>query len=505
MGIPRHKQEQIFEAFTQADASTTRQFGGTGLGLTISARLVEMMNGRIWVESEVGEGSTFYFTAEFGVADRQGERIPADVSHLQSMPVLVVDDNFTNRRILQEVLKTWDIYPVLAEDAAAALHAIEEANRKGKPFRLILTDYLMPGMDGLQLAQHITSLPNWKPCPILLLSSSSATFDAERLRSLGIARHMRKPIVGNDLLDAIRTVMNALQDDEPVGVNPFPPLSPRKVLLAEDNAINQKVARNFLEKWGCEVVVAETGRQAIEAFEREPFDLILMDVQMPETNGYDATLTIRSRESPGVDRVPIIAMTAEAMKGDREKCLEVGMDNYLAKPIEPEALYTIVASYPSRVLAKASTSSDGARHRSGTDDTKDAAPSTLVGASPHGSFVDWEVARKRTGDDPALLRELVRMTREECPAYLADLRQALQNSDAELLRYTAHKLKGVVSYFGAEAFVEEAFRLEQMAREQQLADAPGVLVLVEAYCSRLLSELQDNQVTADRIATDEHR
>jgi PAS domain S-box-containing protein len=344
IGIPLDQQKRIFEAFTQADGSLTRQYGGTGLGLTISAQLVEMMGGRIWVESEVGKGSTFHFTVPLGLPDgvtvRPASPVPVRVWDL---PVLVVDDNATNRRMLQQVLSQWRMRPTLVDSGAAALAALEAAAARGTPFPLVLLDAHMPGMDGFSLAERIRQNADLAKATILMLTSGSYPEDMTRCREVGITSYLLKPVTQPALLDAIVGALRLSYPRPPVSlVSPtaFPSKEQRRyrILLAEDNAVNQRLASRILEKQGHTVVVAGTGREALAALDREQFDLALMDVQMPDMGGLEATAAIRACEQATGTHLPIIAMTAHAMKGDREKCLEAGMDGYVCKPVHAQEL-----------------------------------------------------------------------------------------------------------------------------------------------------------------------
>ncbi len=345
IGIPQDKQAAIFEAFSQADGSTTRKYGGTGLGLAISAQLVELMGGRIWVESEIGQGSTFHFTARFE-AGRAAEAAstPAQLATLHQMPVLVVDDNATNRRILQEMLVNWGMRPTLSAGGRAALAALREAASSREPFPLVLLDGHMPEMDGFHLAEQIRHSPELVGAAIMMLTSGGQTGDVARCRDLGIAAYMMKPIKQSALLEAILfalgTPTGSRQPAPASLVTPVAPEPPRQlhILLAEDNNINQKVALRTLGKEGHTVVVAENGREVLEWLKTETFDLVLMDVQMPVMDGLETTAEIRRLEEGTGRHLPIIALTAHAMKGDRERCLDAGMDGYVSKPILIEEL-----------------------------------------------------------------------------------------------------------------------------------------------------------------------
>jgi len=342
IGIPREKQEKIFEAFSQADESTTRRYGGTGLGLSISTKLVSLMGGNIWVESEPGKGAVFRFTAKFGLQQRSPLPRKTRQPDLKGLRVLVVDDNATNRQILEEVLLNWEMTPVVTpgEDA---LRALEDARRSGSPFSLVLLDAHASENGGFAIASEIKKNPNVTAPMILMTSSVGMRGDGERCRRLGISAYLTKPIKQSELFDAILTVLD-IQEVVPEEREVVTKHSVResreglRVLLAEDNVVNQRLALKILTKRGYDVVVAENGKEAVAAFLRERFHVILMDVQMPEMDGFEATAAIREAEKETGGHIPIIAMTAHAMKGDRERCLAAGMDGYLAKPIQVNAL-----------------------------------------------------------------------------------------------------------------------------------------------------------------------
>jgi signal transduction histidine kinase/DNA-binding response OmpR family regulator len=338
VGIPVEKQQAIFQAFEQADSSTTRKHGGTGLGLTISRRLVDMMGGRIWVESEDGRGSTFHFTVRCAVSTQPLVRQPLPPTDLRDLLVLVVDDNATNRRILNEMLTHWQMRPTTVDGGVAALGLMMHAVAAGTPFPLVLIDVHMPDMDGFELAETIIHTPELAGATIMMLSSADLTGEAARCRELGVAAFLTKPIRQAELLDAMRLALGGVARAESMTVVHSDAIEPSSrrlhVLLAEDNVVNQRLAVRLLEKRGHTVVVANNGREALAALEREPFDLVLMDVQMPEMDGFEATAAIRARERATGAHIPIVAMTAHAMRGDEERCLAAGMDDYIAKPIQ---------------------------------------------------------------------------------------------------------------------------------------------------------------------------
>jgi PAS domain S-box-containing protein len=474
IGISKDKQQMIFDAFTQADSSTTRTYGGTGLGLAITWQLVELMGGRIWVESEPGKGSQFHFTARFRrQANPPPTSAPARVN-LKDMSVLVVDDNATNRRILEEFLCKWEMKPFLAEGAEAALAELERAAAAGCSYPLVLLDAMMPQVDGFVLAKRIKENPSLAGAVIMMLSSADQVEDAARCRDLGVSVYVTKPIKQSELLDAIMSALGGAQASRPsLALSSAEPVlkSSRslRVLLAEDNPVNQRLAVRIMEKWGHTVAVAGNGRKALEAWEQETFDLILMDVQMPEMSGLEATATIREREKDSGRHVPIIAMTAHAMEGDRQKCLAAGMDHYASKPIDQRRLFEVVES-----ICAARPNPDGL---------------SMNEVRQELNF-DPKAALGRVDGDRELLKEIAGLFFEDTPRLLTEVRNAIQRGDGRALERSAHALKGSVSNFGARTASDAAYSLEQMGRKGDFAKAPETFARLERQVDLLLPALE---------------
>jgi two-component system, sensor histidine kinase and response regulator len=476
IGIAPEKQKIVFDAFTQADGSTTRKYGGTGLGLAITTRIVQLMGGKIWLESELGRGSTFHFTVQFGVAKGQPEpQETSDPGILVNCSALVVDDNKTNRIILVEMLSRWGVRVESAEGAVAALATLERSCKEGRKFNLIITDMQMPHLDGLGFIQAIRNNPAFAGIAVLLLSSSVVHGEKSRGRELGVAAHLMKPVQPSELLDAIlNAVSKSPEKETPDMQAPHMTAEMRpkmKILLAEDNAVNRTLARKLLEKQGHAVVIAENGREALEALNREMVDLVLMDVQMPEMDGLEATRAIREKEKGTGVHLPVISLTAHAMKGDRERCLAAGADDYLTKPIHTPDLLAALE-----------------RLRGGKDIK---IPPAVISppASSAGSF-DLAAGLQRVEGDRELLEEISRIFADECPKILAEIRHAFDTSDAPLLDRLAHTLKGSAANLGALAVPRSAAALEQLARAGDFRGAEAQFKIVEKDVRTLLVELE---------------
>ncbi len=491
IGIPSEKLTHIFEVFSQVDTSTTRRFGGTGLGLAISSQLVELMNGRIWVESELGEGTTFHFTAKFGIEAESPKTEPAELSTLRDMRVLVVDDNATNRHILQELLKSWRLQPTLAASGQAALAEMHEASANGEPYRLVLLDCMMPEMDGFSFAENVRSDMELDDCIMIMISSAASAGHGDRCRELGIARYMTKPVVQSELLNTILQAAGASVVDEilsgaraEVATNEQPGLN---ILLTEDGPVNQQVAIGLLQLHGHNIVVANNGREAIDAIEEQEFDIVLMDVQMPEMDGCEATMMIREKETESGLHIPIIAMTAGALKKDRDRCFEAGMDGYISKPIDPKQLYATLEQFApkdptSRLSNSELLNAEGTKRR-----TIDVTDSTACDTS---EILDWNEASNRIAGGDGGVKEMAQLLVNLCPEMMHEIREAIASKDAKRVQRGAHTLKGSVSVFGAKPVVVVAARLEELGQEDALAGASDVLADLEVQVQRLTNEIE---------------
>ncbi|MCL4524071.1 MAG: response regulator [Acidobacteria bacterium] len=474
IGIPPEKQRAIFEAFAQADSSITRHYGGTGLGLSISAQILALMRGRIWVESTPGHGSTFYFTAQFARGTSSAfRRPPAELAQLEGLRALVVDDNATNRRILAQMLTNWRMQPVAADGAVSALSHLEDAAAQRKPFSLVLLDSEMPGTDGFALAERMRELPGVQGATIMMLTSGMRPRTAARCRELGVAACLTKPVKQSDLLDAILEVLSAVPlrvSRQKAEAHVAQAARPLRVLVAEDQSANRMLVARILERRGHSAVCVQDGIEALSALKEQPFDAVLMDVQMPRMDGLATTRAIRRKEKSSGEHLRIVAMTAHAMKGDRERCLKAGMDAYVGKPIRPEEMLQALEQSAAPLAP--------------------ATPPDSPAAAADAPFDQAELLR-RTGGDAELLRRLVEIVSFDSAEMFAKLRQAVAQQDAKALFTSAHALKGTLATLAARRAAGTALEVESMARAGDLDNASKLLSLLAEETSQALKALQE--------------
>jgi signal transduction histidine kinase/CheY-like chemotaxis protein/HPt (histidine-containing phosphotransfer) domain-containing protein len=472
IGIEQNNQERVFEAFQQADASTTREYGGTGLGLAISSRIIALMGGRVGLTSEIGKGSVFDFTAAFGIQSE--DTIPQSVAHtrLSNLRVLVVDDNATNLRILDGILRSWGMRGTLAASGSEALKILSESDRTTDPFALILTDSRMPLMDGFQLVERIRQSPSLKAATVLMLSSVNSAEDAARARELGLSSYLTKPVRRSALLSAITEALVGEPEIDEESAGPARPSRGKslRILVAEDNPVNRKLASSILQRAGHNAILVTNGQEAVDAMERERFDVVLMDVQMPVMGGFEATRLIRAREAGTGRRTPIIAVTAHAMKGDKEACFEAGMDGFAPKPIHSAKLLEMLDRLGSGSSAEASPELEPADHGdSGT--------------------LDEVALMKLVGGNRDLVGELAGIFLEDLGSRVTEITAAADECDADRLMTGAHALRGSAGSLKAEIVAVAAGVLEAMGRSGELGGVQRALAELNVALAALRPRL----------------
>jgi len=462
IGIPEDKREMIFEAFSQADTSTTRRYGGTGLGLAISSELVKLMGGKIWLESEIGKGSKFSFTVPFSLPTKpKRSTVAGNISNIEGLRVLAVDDNATNRQILQEMLQNWRMEPTVANSAAAAIESMKRAIKQKVPFSLAILDGHMPEADGFTLAGRVKRNPALSKTKIIMLTSAVNRSDFDRCRKLRVAAHLNKPVKQSELLDAIVTIFARrmrLPKDVKASARSNRQARRLNVLVAEDNPVNQELMVELLRRRGYTAKVAHNGKAAVQALGKEKFDVVLMDIQMPVMGGLDATAAIRKAEGESGGHIPIIATSAHAMVTDREAAIKAGMDAYLVKPIRANDLYETIQNL-----------------------THDSAPPVRI---DEASLLDG------VGGNPEILRKLVTIFVKDSARMIAAIRKAVRDRDAAAVASTSHALKGASGNFGPNSTFETAKELEHIGKAGRLDEAAAVLSKLERNLSDLCDRLR---------------
>gem|GEM_PF-644710 len=471
IGIPAAQQRAIFEPFVQADGSMTRHYGGTGLGLSIAAQLVALMGGRIWVESTVGTGSTFHCTVPFGVQPGQSPALPVSAA-LYGVKVLVVDDHTTQRHLLQSLLGSWSMRPTLVESSLAALEALRHAERMEQPFAVVILDAHLPCQESFAVALWLRQQPALATTPLIVLTAATQGGDRQHWQELHGAACVTKPIAPAELWEAMHQVLACAKHVTPASPPHTTPEAPDgrslRVLLAEDNAINQRLTVRLLEKRGHTVTVVQDGTEALATLRRHTFDVVLMDIQMPHMDGLETTQAIRACEQDTTTHVPIVAMTAHAMQGDRERCLAAGMDGYVTKPLRPTELFEVIASLTASAAYRLETS---------------AAP------EEEQDILDRKTLWERVAGDADLLREIVELFLADCPERLMELHEALTHQDYTALARAAHRLKGALGNISANNALAAVRRVETSARAGDVHAATEALARLEDELARLTSLL----------------
>jgi CheY-like chemotaxis protein/anti-sigma regulatory factor (Ser/Thr protein kinase) len=457
IGIPADKQAMIFEPFSQADSSTTRKYGGTGLGLAISSQLVQLMNGKIWVESEPGKGSTFQFVADFARGEMEQRKMSELPRELHRLPVLIVDDNATNRRLLEETLRRWKMRPQTVASAASAMEVLKSAIARNDAFELALLDGQMPDVDGFTLADTIRSDKTFKQLKLLLLTSAAHPEEMKRARKLGVSGYLVKPVKQSELLHAIMMSMGEVKSAVPASKPAVRKKSGLRVLLAEDNPVNQKLQSRLLEKLGHIVTVVENGKQAVAAAESDAFDFIVMDLQMPEMDGLEAASIIRSRQTAKGRVVPIMALTAHAAAEDRERCRAAGMEGYLSKPVRMAELESGIAELFENIPA----------HKVSKREPRKTAASESV--------LDEDKILEGLGGDRELLEEVLGLFLEDSERLFQEMQSAVARNDAGALTRSAHALKGSIANLSSGAAYIYAGELENIGKKGRTNSSPELI------------------------------
>ncbi len=496
IGIPEDRLESVFAEFTQADSSTTRKYGGTGLGLAISKQLVELMGGSIGVSSKPEEGSTFWFTLPLPL-DPEPAIVSTPGTSLEDVRVLIVDDDEVSRRVLAEQISSWGVRADAWASAEEGLTALRRAHADGQPYQIAILDYQMPAVDGEMLGRDIKSDPALKDTVLVMLSSLGQVSDEERISQAGFAAYMLKPVRQSMLMDTLVTAWAANKEGLSTGLitrytlakagaasADLPATTDQpvraRVLVAEDNIVNQKVAQRLLEKLGCQVQVVANGKEAVEILEMVPFDLVFMDCQMPEMDGYEATAEIRRRESDSTKHIPIVAFTAHTMRGDRERCLEAGMDDYIPKPVKAADLKRVLQKWQGGATAAAGAEPDPEEKKEAETSVDQAVLDQLRELNEDG--------------EPDILTELIDLFLRDTPPRLVALKDAIKEGDAQAISQTAHTLKGSSASLGATRLAALNAELEKKAAHGSLEEASGVLAQLDNEFERVRHVLESKRL-----------
>jgi signal transduction histidine kinase/DNA-binding response OmpR family regulator/HPt (histidine-containing phosphotransfer) domain-containing protein len=485
IGIPAEYMSRIFEPFAQADSSTTRHYGGTGLGLSISKAIVEMMHGKLWCESEPEKGSTFHFTARFVVRKAvTGTSSFPGISSLTDLHVLIVEDAPENARILGEMIESWRMRSTIVQSNRMAIDLLSRSKNGRSRFDFILVDAQMAGESGFSLAEYIVKCTEF-PLPIMMLTSVAQGEGVERCSALGLSVYVVKPVSESDLFDAMMSIRGAQSESVlEVSADNQQTAGRLHILVAEDNSVNQEVAQLMLQKRGYSVTIASNGREAVKLIaESAQFDIILMDIQMPEMDGFHATAAIREIESKGKRRTPIVAMTAHAMKGDRERCLEAGMDGYVSKPVQSKVLYETIEA-----MTRPAGPAESLSHP----------PVAPVTTSVARDVVNLDEILDRLGGNVGLLQSIVSLFFEDCPGQMASIQAAIKANDADALAMTAHTLKGSLLALSAERASAAVLELEKMGRESRFRGAAELFAILESEVAAVGNELE--KIVRERFA-----